>query len=512
MSDGGTTDDAAATVAEVASESTLVVVARGAATVLGFAATVILGRYYGPEALGRYSLARTVVMVGTIAAVFGFDQGLAKYVPRFVNDGESGKLAVLTRTVATYTMILAALVAVGLGGGHEFLATVVFDDPGMGTALRWAALIFIPFTAIRTFSGLYRGLKTFGVYAVVRQAGLRLLLVAGLIVAWMTGSADANGALGAYFVAVVAVAAWCVHYARRLEIDLSPILVADSESGWACQRELLAFSSTMIFVSAMNFLMRKVDILMAGIFLESAEVGIYRIAATISVFAAFFLQASNAVFSAVISELFDAGRRALLQRTYTAITKWVVVLTLPVVVSFWTYPTAIVGFFGPEYTDGALALRILSAGTFVTVAVGSTSYMLIMGNREKLQLVNNTLVATLNVGLNWWLIPRFGITGAAMATAMSMGAIAVLRVTEIHFLLDLFPYDATFVPIPIAAAAMVGTAIGAGRVVEGVAMVLAVTAANFGVGLAVMYWWRTELDERLFRRAWEKVGGGRPPR
>ncbi|MFB6352397.1 MAG: flippase [Bradymonadaceae bacterium] len=505
MPDDSTQQEAADTVSEVASESTLVVLARGASIVLGFLATFVLGRLYGPEDLGRYSLARTVVFVASIATVLGFHQGLAKYVPRFRDDDEPHKLGVLTRTAATATTGFALAAAFGMWVGSDLLAVRLFDDPGMARVLWWAAAIVVPFTAVRAFSGLYRGLKVYGLYAVVKQAGLRLVLVAGLLAAWALGWGTAVGALGVYFVAAAVVVVWCVGYARRFDLDFSPIAVAETDEGRDLQREVLAFSSTMIFVAAMNFLMRKVDILMAGVFLEASRVGIYRIAATVSLFAAFFVKASNAVFSAVISELFDAGRRELLQRTYSSITKWIVVLTLPVVISFWMFPSPIVGFFGAAYTDGALALQVLSAGTFCSAAVGATGYILVMGEYERLQLVNNTVVAALNVGLNWLLIPRYGIAGAAMATAVSFAAIAVLRVVEIRLLLDLFPYDFTFLPIPAAAAAMVGLAYGARPIVGGVPMVLVVTAANLGVGLAVMYWFRTDLDRRLFRRVREKV-------
>lgn len=498
---------AADAVAEVASDSTLAAVARGAAVVLGFVATFILGRYFGPEALGRYSLARTIVMIGAIVTALGFDQGLAKYVPRFENAGEAGKLGVLTRTVVGYTGMFAVVVAVGLAVASEFLAEVVFDDPGMVEAIWWAAAILVPFTALRVFQGLYRGMKSFGVYALVRQGGLRLLLVAGLGVAWGTGWVGADGALGAYFVAAVAAAVWCVVYSGKFGVELAPMLVAESEEGRELQREVVAFSSTMIFAAMTTLLMRRVDILMAGVFLESARVGIYRLAATVSVFAGFFMQASNHVFSAFISELFDAGRRELLEETYSALTKWVLALTLPILVSFWVFPEPIVGFFGREYVDGAEVLQILSVGAFCNVAVGATGYMLVMGEYERLQLANNCFVAVLNIVLNWLMIPRFGIVGAAVATAISTATIAALRLTQIRWLFDLFPYDATCVSIPLSMGVMAACAFAVRPVVDGVPAVLAVTAVNLGLGLGVMYLCRTELDEELGSQVLKKIGG-----
>ena len=50
----------------------------------------------------------------------------------------------------------------------------------------------------------------------------------------------------------------------------------------------------------------------------------------------------------------------------------------------------------------------------------------------------------LNVGLNLWLIPIYGILGAALATGISFAVVNVARIVEVYTLLRMHPYDSSY--------------------------------------------------------------------
>ena len=56
----------------------------------------------------------------------------------------------------------------------------------------------------------------------------------------------------------------------------------------------------------------------------------------------------------------------------------------------------------------------------------------VMG-RSKLILINSLVAGILNIVLNYILIPRYGIIGAAIATGFSIFAVNVARTIEIYF-------------------------------------------------------------------------------
>ena len=81
--------------------------------------------------------------------------------------------------------------------------------------------------------------------------------------------------------------------------------------------------------------------------------------------------------------------------------------------------------FGPGYADATLVLRILAPGV-ICFALSQVSGPVIQSRRNAAPLVRVIAGAvTLNVALNWVLIPRFGAPGAAIACALSYGLVAV---------------------------------------------------------------------------------------
>lgn len=78
--------------------------------------------------------------------------------------------------------------------------------------------------------------------------------------------------------------------------------------------------------------------------------------------------------------------------------------------------------FGEAYSDayGPLVLTIWT-GIFIAQAVARSIWM-ISENLQIFRLYSNLIVVPINVLLNWWWIPEYGINGAAVASLISIGA------------------------------------------------------------------------------------------
>jgi len=70
--------------------------------------------------------------------------------------------------------------------------------------------------------------------------------------------------------------------------------------------------------------------------------------------------------------------------------------------------------------------------------------MLTMTGREKLEFLNDVGILILNILLNLILIPKFGILGAAIATAVSLILLNIIRVLEVYIFLKMHPFDPKF--------------------------------------------------------------------
>ena len=88
--------------------------------------------------------------------------------------------------------------------------------------------------------------------------------------------------------------------------------------------------------------------------------------------------------------------------------------------------------FGPGYESGETTLRILLVGQLVNAATGSVGFILIMVGRTGLDLLDNALAVAVLVGLAAPLASGHGMEGAAIAAAVAIGGVNLIRLVQVH--------------------------------------------------------------------------------
>ena len=106
--------------------------------------------------------------------------------------------------------------------------------------------------------------------------------------------------------------------------------------------------------------------------------------------------------------------------------------------------------FGARYMGAALALQILSAGEFVHTLVGPNGTTLTSYGKTTLLMIDAVLAAILNIVLNLLLIPRYGISGAAIATAISLAVSNVLVSGQLYYYYRIHPFRSNYIKSVIA--------------------------------------------------------------
>jgi O-antigen/teichoic acid export membrane protein len=66
--------------------------------------------------------------------------------------------------------------------------------------------------------------------------------------------------------------------------------------------------------------------------------------------------------------------------------------------------------------------------------------MLLMTGRPGLELINGWIAGLSNIALNLWLIPRYGAFGAALATAMSVAMLNLIRLLQVYRIHRCYPF------------------------------------------------------------------------
>ena len=157
-----------------------------------------------------------------------------------------------------------------------------------------------------------------------------------------------------------------------------------------------------------------------GIFAENADVGIYNAAARTANLMNFLLVSVNTIAAPKFAELFHINDMQGLKRSAQDSTRLMFWLSLPVFIIVMIFSKNIMGIFGDQFITGTAILMILSTSQFVNVSTGSVGYLLMMSGNEKLLRNNIFGVAIINIILSVWLIPKYGMLGAGVVSAISL--------------------------------------------------------------------------------------------
>jgi O-antigen/teichoic acid export membrane protein len=136
-----------------------------------------------------------------------------------------------------------------------------------------------------------------------------------------------------------------------------------------------------------------------------------------------------------ISELYGAGRGHKIGPVYTTATRYLALLAFPLgLIGAAVAPVLIPALYGAEYTGAVPVFQIMFlSGTWIALAPAGSA--LLYGTDTQSFIVKwGSLIAVLNIVLDFWLIPRHGAVGAAIVNVS--GQLLAVFVTFIHIARD----------------------------------------------------------------------------
>jgi O-antigen/teichoic acid export membrane protein len=211
------------------------------------------------------------------------------------------------------------------------------------------------------------------------------------------------------------------------------------------------------------------------------------------------------IFSPIISEIYSSRKIKMLGDLYSTITKWIIIFTLPIVISIVFFSNTIMKFFGQAYTIGSSALVILALGQMINVFVGANGIILNMSGHERLLLINNISMAIINIIFNAILIPKIGILGAAISTGMSISIVNIVKLFEVKFLLGLIPYNKEYFFILINLLIICLSSFITKIYWNNIISVVIITIINMGISMLISYKFKSNLDEIMFEKFKRKI-------
>lgn len=170
------------------------------------------------------------------------------------------------------------------------------------------------------------------------------------------------------------------------------------------------------------------DISLLGYLLDDYKVGVYTVASKIYSMVKTLINAAIVVTVPHFSNLLASENKSKYNNMLNIVFQKVIILVLPMSVGLYMEaPNIIAVVAGSEYKYGVASLRILCFAILLAVGACFFSYAILLPNQmEKYFLYSTIAAACVNILLNLFLIPRYGIEGAAVTTFLAEGIVLIM--------------------------------------------------------------------------------------
>lgn len=380
---------------------------------VGIFVGVWVARYLGPEQYGLLSYAQSFVFLFAVIATLGLDH----IVVRELVKDESRRDELLGTAFGLKFMgavVLLPLLGLGvlLTSNDPYTNLLVFI---IASATIFQSLNVIDFYFQAKVLSKYTALANTISLAASSIIKIVLILYEGPLIAFAIITA---------FEAIILAAGIAFYYSRFKELN-----IFKWNFQWITAKMMLQHSWPLILSGLVVSIYMKFDQVMVKEMLDASAVGQYSAAVRISEAWYFIPMAiSNSLFPAIINAKQQDEKiyEKRLKRLYRLMFWIAISIAIPMTfLSDWL----IEFLYGIQYAQaGDLLMIHIWAGVFVFLGVAINRWFLVE-NLQKFTMVNTTIGAIINVTLNYFLISRMGVAGAAWATLISYGIASYLSMS-----------------------------------------------------------------------------------
>ncbi len=271
-------------------------------------------------------------------------------------------------------------------------------------------------------------------------------------------------------------------------------MVADNRHGKPNAKGFWRFTGPRALASVAQIVIQRLDIVLVGILKGPVDAAIYTAATRFLVAG----QLGNAAISMAaqpqLTRLFAVGDRDGANAVYQATTGWLVLLTWPLYLLAVIFGPSVLAIFGRTYTAGSTVMLTLGIAMLVATGCGQVDTVLITTGRSSWSLYNGLLAMGINVGVDLVLIPRLGITGAAIGWAAAIGVTNLMPLIQVAMAARVHPFGMGTAAACLLTTVSFGIIPLAARLIAGTAGPVAI--ASIAIGCAIMAtgsWWLRDL-------------------
>ena len=383
--------------------------------IMGFLMSFLIAYFYGAQGLGNFLLAFIVLRIFSMIAKLGIDTSSIRFIASFVKQGKWQSIKLFRKKILfliSFTSILSSILM-------YFLAEIISSLINVEIKyIELASFFILPMTFFMLHYQSLRGLKRIAEFSFFYRMSQATFTIVSLFIISIFIK-NSNVPIYAYLtslciVSILSIVTYKYWFSKKAILDS----LENIEN--LTLRKILKISIPLMLAQSVQFIMAWTDKLMIGNMMSAESVAIYSVAFRFSMGASITLMAINSIASPKFAEKFATHNIQGMGKIAMQSAKIIFWTTIPLASILLLFPRFFMGLYGSEFLIGFEALRWLIIGRVVNALSGSVGNVMQMSGQQNSYMNILIIGALINILLNYFLIPIYGINGAALASVFSL--------------------------------------------------------------------------------------------
>jgi len=398
--------------------------------------SIILIWGLGAENFGLFTIALMITSFVGVIANLGVDQSIVRFGAIYSHN--EGRIGIHRTTIAAMRIVLpfGFLMMFILLMFADTIAVNIFNKPELTSLIR-AQGLSVPFISLNvSLLAATTVLRTTKYMATiwVFQPLIGLLIAIPLLVYDMGLQAVALSLTVSHMLA----SGLAIYFYMRV------IYCKEKGASRVSLLNLIKFSLPLTFMQWINFANERTELFFLGLLPGAIDVSIYKMADSLAGLEPTLRESLGWILAPFSSDLSHRKEIKQLETLYKTTAKWSFALALALFLIFLLFAESIMNFFDPTFTIGTGVLIALGFAQLISASTGPSNTILIMSGRSELSLLNTIILIVVGIALGWFIIPIYGLAGAALSGAVTVTLLTLLQVSEVWLTSHIHPFKRSF--------------------------------------------------------------------
>ena len=401
---------------------------------IGFLNTILKAKVLTVEEIGVISIITTIAMLAVYFINLGVPSGLKKYYGAY-RDRISNKTGLVLISFGLPSVV--CIVMSGLFLLFKQRVIHYFNNPLLSYYINYIYLFFLGNMFIEVFRAVFQSEFKSVQANLIYDSVWRVLNLIFLVLLLLIDIAF-------YYYFIFIITGLFLRVVLFVSVFLTKVQIGRpslKEFNIDFFKRFSVYSFFMFFAGMAGLITNSVDKIMIGHYISVGAVGIYTIASTFAVLIRTIGKGFSHIAHPLISEYWIKGATDSIKRVYRENVNVQLLIGIYVFIVLFVFSSPILKYLGKDYVKGEGVLIMLAFGELINLATGMCGGIIAYSKDYRFDFLLRFLLVIASIALNLIFIPRWGLNGAAFATALSLALYNIIKLIFVRIRFRMQPYS-----------------------------------------------------------------------